>query len=316
MNRTFSALCICLLAVIPAFAQNPVQWSGSVPQSVSRAQEQSLPLLFWVSESADRGDDDDLRDAQEDSFRDRTVVAMIHKHFIPVRVSRNSRVIEEARQLGLPATIGLFAAVLSPDGKLLGEIGPGEIADPHAFAEKLAAIFTAYRDEFYQRVLRPLIENAESNKGQARLAAQTVWRLTILSADGDMVALAQLPNLSPTERSRLYNLLGSLGTRVCADFLLDLTTEGDKAAAAALAKAETGILEHLAADLPTLQGEVTPRQRAAYTASARLCRLTAPRDDAWWDKATAEERAAELERLARRSASVLEYWNEHEGRWR
>ena len=122
MIRTLIVAVVLFLASFtrPALAQNPVQWSGSVAQSVARAREQALPLLFWVSEGVDRGDDDDLRDAQMESFRDRTVVAIIHKRYVPVRVSRNSRVLEEAQKLGLPTTFGLFAAVITPEGKVLG----------------------------------------------------------------------------------------------------------------------------------------------------------------------------------------------------
>jgi hypothetical protein len=317
MKHTLLAVftALCLFAVLPARAQNPVQWSGNVSQSVERAREQGLPLLFWVSDGVDRGDDDGLRDSQEDSFRDRTVVAIIHKHFVPVRVSRNSRVLDEAQKLGLPTSFGLYAAVLTSDGKVLGEIGPGEIADPGVFAQRLVTIFTAYRDGLYQQVLSAEIENAEADKAKARRAAQTVWRLGILSADKGIIALTDRKDLTETERSRLCSLLASLATQPCIDFLLDKAAAGEKPAAAALRKAEPAALEWLLPEMPGESGEVSPRQLAAFQAAAAICKMPG-RDAIWWTMDPPPDRAGELARIATKARRVLEYWNETEGWWR
>lgn len=318
MVRILLSVAIVLLATLApsALAQNPVQWSGSVPQSVSRATELSLPLLFWVSEGNDFRDGNDLRDAQEESFRDRKVVAIIHKWFVPVRVSRNSRVLAEAQKLGLPTTFGLFAAVLTPDGKLLGEIGPGDIADPRTFATRLMNIFEQYAQEFYQRELLPRLENPEAPKSEARLAAQTVWRMGLVCADKGMIALAQRKDLTPTERSRVYTVLASLATKSCIEFLLAQSDAGDQEAAQALTRGGPGALEWLVPEMPGPSGEVTPRQMTAYQSVARLCRFPSPRDQAWWNKATPQERETELDRLKTKAAAVLEYWIESEGPWR
>ena len=64
--------------------------------------------MFWITQGSDVGDDDDLKDAQGESFRDPIVVAIAEHHYVPVRVSRNSRVLEEAGKLGLPTTHGLY----------------------------------------------------------------------------------------------------------------------------------------------------------------------------------------------------------------
>jgi hypothetical protein len=300
---------MCILCVVPAArAQNPDQWSGSVEQSVARAQEQTLPLLVWVT--GDRDDDDDLDDAQEECFRDPIVVDIIHRRYVPVRVARNSRAIETAARLGLPTEHGLYCAVLTADGRLLDSMGPGEVADPAAFANHLVAASDRYLDDLYETELRPLLEDLSTPKPQARLAAQTVWRLGIRKADGAIVGLLDRPDLTPSERSRLYSALAAIGTDASIEALLD--RPDDPAAMNALLRCEPGAIPQLLTEIPTAQDAADPRQLAAYRAVARICRLQNPRADQWWETAPEEARQAELERLSDRAHVVLEYWQQTE----
>jgi hypothetical protein len=296
-----------------AFAQNPIQWSGNTAASIARAQEQSLPLMFWVSDRADIGDDDDLRDAQEQSFRDPAVVAIAHRRFVPVRVSRNSRAMAQAEQLGLPTAHGLYLALLTPSGELLDTIGPGEIADAPTLALRLAAASRTYGEALYERDLAPVIRDKAAPKTDVRRAVQKVWRLGILSADHDVAGLLARQDLTPAERARIYAMLASLATGPSVDTLLAAAAEGNKDAASALARAEAGALEFLVAELPGAEGEPTPRQLAAYAAATRITLLPGTRPQTFWAKASSEERARELDLVRRRAESVLAYWQEREG---
>lgn len=310
---------LTLLFHTRSFAQNPVQWSGSVKQSVDRAVEQSLPLLFWVKEGSTR-DNSDLEDAQEDSFRDPTVVAYIHKHFVPVRVNRNSRVIEEASKLGLPTNFGLYCAVLTTEGVLLAEMGPGEVANPEVFAAKLVGAYSKYITDLYQKDLKPQIANLQTPKPQARLAVQKVWKLDIKSADADIINLLKREDLTPTETQRIYELLASLGTKASIEELLDRADQRDetKAATAALLKASPSAIEFLLPALPSptqsdespdSDFKLNPAQIAAYTALARLCRTTANSAD-WWSYAKPEDRQRELGRIQTKATAILEYYQD------
>jgi hypothetical protein len=298
------SFCACL-----SRAQNPVQWSGSVSQSVDRAAEQSLPLLFWVT--GGRGADDDLSDAQSECFRDPVVVGIVQKHFVPVRVSRSSNVIEQAEKLGLPTSHGLYCAVVTFDGKLMGQMGPDVVADPVAFAAQLNQAYAHFCQDLYERDLRPLLEDPAAPKEKVRLAVQTVWRLGIHQADGAVIAVLNRKDLQPSERSRLYELLASLGTQSCIAALLDRAD--DKAAAAALLKAEPGALDFLIPALPTEDGPVTARQMAAYQSVARICRMPSTISSAWWEKAKPDDRRKELEQLKARAQTVADYWHESQG---
>lgn len=292
---------------LAARGQNPVQWSGDTRGSVSLARERSLPLLFWVSGGRD-AENDDLEDAQEECFRDPGVVDYIKGHFVPVRVSRSSNVVEAARSLGLPTEHGLYCAVLTPEGKLVDRMGPGEVGDPAAFSAHLRSAFNAYCDNLYEKDLRPVLEDPASPKADARRAAQTVWRLEIRKADRAMIGLLARPDVTPAERSRLYPALAALGTELCVSTLLE---SADPKAAAALARAPLGVLEWIIPQLPGDEGAVGAKQMAAYRAAMQIARAGAPRAEAWWEKAKVEDRRKELERLKERARTVLEFSREH-----
>jgi hypothetical protein len=306
--------CIAILSALltPAAArgQNPVQWSGSVKQSVDRAAEQSLPLLIWVKDSHNEIDGNDLEDAQEECFREPKVVHMIQKRFVALRVSRNSRVIEEAGKLGLPTGFGNYCAVITFDGRLMEQMGPGEVAMPQAFLQKLNSGYSKFCDDLYEKEVRPLLENPSTSKSKQRLAAQTVYRLGIRQADTGIIGLLSRPDLLPHETSRLYDLLASLGTKASIDALLERASEAP--AATALGKAHPGALEWVLPELPAAEGEVTEKQFAAYAAAAKICH-TAAKASQWWEKSTAKLRQEELDRIHAKATVVMEYWREHEG---
>ena len=300
-------LLLILALTRPAAAQNPVQWSGNVSNAVSRAAEQSLPLLFWVTESEDDSDDD-LSDAQSHSFRDPGVVRIIRSRFVPVRVGRTSKVLKEAERLGLPTSHGLYCAVLTHDGRLLDQMGPGEIADPVAFAAHLESAFERHCDDLLQKEILPILNDPEATKARVRLAARTVWRLNIRKADKEVIRILDRTDLTPSERSRLYELLAALGTQNCIAALLDRAD--DKAAAAALQKADAAALEWLTPELPKDDAEITDRQLTAYLATARVCRMTATKPKEWWSKASQTERRKELDRVTAKAEAVLEFSRE------
>lgn len=314
-------LAITLLTFLQAahsVAQNPIQWQSSARAAIDRAAEQSMPLMFWITEREEAFDDDDLRDAQEHAFRDPAVVALAQKRFIPVRLSRsNSRVMEEARKLGLPADHGLYIAILSPEGKVIETINPGQVADPQALAVQLHTALRRYLDDLYTRQLQPVIASKEAPKQDIRRAVQTVWRLGILSADKDCIALLDRPDLTAVERRKLTSMLGAMATPACIESLLNLAASGDKDAIAALAQAEAGALETLLKELPRADSTDAPtaRQLAAYSAACRIARTQA-KPDTFWSQATSQQRAESVDSLRRRAEPILEYWNENAGRWR
>ena len=306
---------VLLAAAAVARAQSPIQWIGNSQTAIARAQEHQLPLMFWVTERRDVFDDDDLRGAQAQAFRDPIVVSIAHERFVPVRVARNSRVLAEAEKFGLPTGFGLYIALISPDGKLLGQIDPGQVADPDALAQQLTAVFRAYRDQLYTEKLKGAVTDLSAERSRVRPAVQTVWRLGILSADRDMVGLLARQDLTPADRSKIYMLLASFATQPCIEALVGAAEKGDKDAERALSRAEGGALEWLLATLPG-EGEATASQIAAYRAAMQVARAGSPKPEAFWKSAKPEDRTKEVEYVRRKAEPVLDYWRETVGKWR
>lgn len=313
MTRWMTFLIAALSAAGSAFAQNPIQWHGNAREAIARAKEQQLPLMFWVTQRRDLGEQDDLRDEEEHAFRDPTVVAIAQRRYVPVRISHTSRVDVELEKLGLPTGHGLYVALVTPSGDLLDTVGPMDVANPTALAQRLSAAYRKYADDLYERELAPVIRNQSAPKADVRRAVQTAWRLGVTSADKDIAALLARPDVTEAERGRIYALLASLATGPSIEALLAAAAEGSKDAAAALGRADAGALEFLLDELPGAEGEPSGRQLAAYQATARIARLPGAKPETFWMKAPAEDRAKELDVLKTRAESVLAYWKEREG---
>jgi hypothetical protein len=301
-----------LLTTAAASAQNPIQWQGNARSAVEHAREQMLPLMVWVYDSTDDGlggrgsDIDDLRDAQEDAFRDPAVVSLAHNRYVPLRLMRNSQNKAVLEELGLPTEYGLYVALVTTDKRLLDRIGIEDVADARALASRLAESSQKYTADLYQRDLRSVITDPSAKKPDVRKAVRAVWRLKILSADTDIVALLKRPDITPTERGRLYSLLADLGTPSCVSALLDAAAE-DKSAVSALNRAHAGALETLQRELPVCGQPATERQLTAYRAVVTIAKAGAVRPATFWTDTPQEKCEAELTRLKERAEAVLAY---------
>ncbi len=311
------AILLHLALAIAAPAQSGIRWSSNPQSSTARARELGVPVMFWVTERADVGDSvfEDFIDAQHDSFRDPVVRAIVERFFVPCRVARTSRTMPEAERLGLPTNFGLYIAIVTTDGKLIAQIDPGQVAEPEALAERLAAASRAYRESVYIDKLKPWLTDPAAPKTSIAQAVRTAWMLHIYAADKDIVALLARPDVNTQERSRLYQLFAAFATPPCITALLDAAPK-DKAAAAALDRAEPLALATLLDSLPPATGEVTERHLAAYRALTSLARIPVAKGAAYWPAATPEQRTAEVERVRTIARAVLDAWQEREGRWR
>lgn len=311
------AALLCWSLVQSAHAQSGIQWSSRPDQAVARATESGVPVMFWITQRAQSNDDEinDLRDAQKDAFRDPVVLTITERYFVPCRVARNSRVLAEAEKLGLPKDIGLHIAVVSPDGVLIDQIDPEQIASAEALADRLAAASRTYRDAMYSEKLKATLTNPETSKTKVRSALRTIWQLRMYGADQDIVGLLSRSDLVPDERSRLYQLLAAFGTEPCVNALLDAAPT-DAAAQSALNRADLAAIPALLDALPTADADPTPRQIAAYRAATSLVRTRNAKDEPFWTSATPDERARELDRVRTSGQAVFDSWHAREGRWR
>lgn len=318
LHAIAAAVLFCLALPQSVCGQSPIQWGGNARTAIDHAKQQSLPLLFWITDwtSAGTTAGDELENAQEEAFRDPTIVAIAKHCYVAIRVARNSRVIEECKELGLPTNFGRYIAIVSPDGKLLAQIEPGEVATPEHLVKRMAETYTKYCDDLYATTLKPIITNRESKKDAVRTAVQTVWRLHIGAADADLVALCDRPDVTQSERAKLYTVIASLPTKLGINALLDRAGKGDRDAIQALSRAEVPALEFLLPEMPTADGPApSERQMAAYTAAAKICGVVS-RADSFWKNAKPNDRTFELEQVHKAAGPTLNYWKTHDGRWR
>lgn len=317
LHVAVAVVAMALLATGTARAQSGIQWSQRPDAALERAREMDVPLMFWVTKRAKWDDEDakDLRDAQDDSFRESIVAMIAERYFVPCRVTQNSKVLATAEKLGVDITSENYIAIVTASGRLLDQIDPAQVASPEALAERLAAASRAHREAVYEGGLKETIANPQAAKSAVRTAVQAVWRLRIYGADAEIAGLLKRTDLTPPERQRVYKLLGAMGTPECTRALLD-AAGSDQEAASALARADVGALPTLLEALPAEEGEVTKRNIAAYRGAAALTRSTSNEPDDFWTKATPQQRAAALERLKTRAEAVYDAWYEREGRWR
>jgi hypothetical protein len=139
--------------------------------------------------------------------------------------------------------------------------------------------------------------------------------MRIYIADQEIVGVLSRKDLTPEERSRLYQLLASFGTAPCMEALLDAAPK-EKTAVAALARAEPAAIPSLLSALPPVDGEVSARQVAAYRAAVAIAQLRNPKSDTFWTTAKPDERAKELERVKAAAQAVFDSWQQRDGRWR
>jgi hypothetical protein len=299
------------------WAQSGIQWSANAKGSIERAAEMGVPIMFWLTEHADWDDDGlrDLKDAQQDAFRDSVVAGLAERYFVPCRVARNSRVLEEAQRLGLPTEVGLYIAIVTPKGEVLDRIDPGQVASAETLAARLSAASRAYREKTYAASLKATITDPEAQKSKVGKAVREVWRTRMYCADADVAKLLDRGDVTPEERQRLYQLLAAFGTPVCVEALL-VASEKDKRAGDALLKAEPAAIPALLQAMPGAQGEVSERQVVAYRAVAAIVKSRAPKDEKFWKDASNEERQKELDRVRSAAEAVHTAWEEREGRWR
>ena len=315
LHAIAAALFLSLALPHSVCGQSPIQWGGNARTAIDHARQQSLPLMFWITDWTSYGTTrgDELENEQEEAFCDPRIVSIAKHCYVAVRVARNSRVIEECKELGLPTNFGNYIALVSPDGKLLGQIVQSDVATPDVMVKRLAETYAKYCDDLYTATLKPIITNPESKKDAVRTAVQTVWRLKITSADTDWIALMDRPDVTQYERAKLYTLLASMPTKAGITSLLDRAAKGDRDAARALENAEAPALELLLPDMPSQDGPPpTERQMIAYTAAARICGAVA-RADSFWKTAKPADRAFELNAVKQRAEGALEYWKRREG---
>jgi len=306
------AIGLAVLATGIAEAQNPIQWVANGRQGIAMAKERELPLFFYVSGGRDGGRSNDLKRAQQATFRDPLVVSIAQKRFIPVRVARTSANRPIMEELGLPTTHGWYAALITPSGEMLEQIGAQQLADPAQVAETLARAFGTFRDQFFQAKLKPVFSRESLTPRDLTRTLKRVHSMVILSADETVAAQLDRPNLSNPVRKQIYDTLALLSTQTSVDTLMAAAPQ-DRLAATALRACRPGAADYL---LPYLSNEDTQVIALAYGALAHINKLSRPRPASFWSSDHADLKNQEIARVTERAQAAAARWNKTVGRFR
>jgi hypothetical protein len=297
---------VCLAACAAAQGQRPIQWMSNTQQGVAQAKRTGLPVLFYVS-GAGRNDDSDLENAQARAFSDPIVRGIAEERFVPVRLPRSNENRQMLQQIGAPSGIGLYLAVVTPDGKLIGTIPPGQAAEAKVLAGQMTALFRKYRADVFKRELKPVLEDKEAKQADIIKALKVVEKFLIVEADESVAKLLERDGLSKTVTKRVRDTLAELSTPKCVEVLLEAALQ-DKLAAKALARCTPAAAEAL---LPTLSLE-QPEEKflVVYEAVTKICKISKTKPRGFWSGPNPRLIAEEIERVKVEVRKAAKRWRE------
>lgn len=179
---------VSLSAAPVALAGNPIQWGADLQKGIATAQRNHRPLLLYVPGDSD-GDESDLEDAQDQTFRDDLVRRYVHQRFDPVRLSRSNPTERLLERLGVSSSYGLFLLAVTPEGELLARIKPASIASREQLLRALARAFRAYRTDLFEDELRESLTADESEPAELGSALKVIRNLLVLESDEAVASL-------------------------------------------------------------------------------------------------------------------------------
>jgi hypothetical protein len=288
-----------------ASAQVPIQWIETPERGVAMAKRTQRPLLFYVPGDSD-SDDSDLEDAQQRSFRDARIRTFVRERYIPVRLTRSNATRQLLSELNVTTGFGMFLLVVTPDGNVVGRIGPSVVAQQPQLLEALVTRFREYRDKLLADQLAPQLENKTLDDGQVRRALAKIREFLILTADDTVAALLQRPDLDDALRSDVYQTLSTLSTKASAEALLTAAAT-DEAAQRVLKRCTPAAAEHM---LPALIDDDGRLRWHVYEAVAAICDIDDTKSRRFWQIADSERTQREIDRVTRRVQQSARAWRE------
>jgi hypothetical protein len=294
-----------MVASAVAQGQRPIQWISNVEQGVARAQKVGLPVMFYVSGSS-RGDGGDLKDAQQRAFRDGLVGGIARERFVCIRLAQSTTTQKLLEEMGAPTRLGYCLVFATPEGKLIGMIPPGQVADARVLARQMTAMFRKYRSGVFERDIKPKLENNATRAGEIIKGLKLIEKLLILEADDSVVKLLERGGLSQTVEKQAYNVLAVLSTPKSSKALLEAGVES-KLAARALARCTPGAAEEL---LPALASENQDEFLIAYEAVTKICKIRGTKPKGFWSGKNQQLLADEIERVTNEVRKAAKRWRE------
>lgn len=318
---------VSLAAFALAQVQKPIQWISNVEQGVAKAKRSGLPIMFYVAGSS-RGDEGDLDDAQQRAFRDPLVRGMAEQRFVAIRLARSNATASLLEEMGVSgageagaqgggnrgargrsdraARFGMYIVCATPDGKLIGVIPPGQVAEQRVLARQLTAMFRKYRVGVFERDLKPTLEDEAARPADLMKALKKIDKFLITEADDSVVKLLERGQLGSTVEKQVYNVLAVLSTPRSVKSLLEAAPR-DKLAAAALARCTPAGAEVM---WSASKGGEMEQFVAAYTAVTKICKIRDAKPRGFWGGPRQQLIDAEIERVTQEVERRAKRWRE------
>ncbi|MFH1748690.1 MAG: hypothetical protein ABIG44_16775 [Planctomycetota bacterium] len=290
-------------ALAQAQSSQGIKWQTDPQQAIALSQQTKLPILFYVlAGSGDR--DNDIERAQRQALSDPRVL-MLSQRFIPVRLSRSKhRDLLEGFYLRKHSNMEM--SFVTPDGKQLGNLSTGGVANADSLSQKMALVFNTYRQQLFEQELKPIVDKADASPAELRQVLGVIQNFTIVGADGSLCNLVKRKGLDKQTLNLCYEVLAHLSTKTSVQKLLELSFDGDIKATQALTKCTPAAAETMLDQLVTEDGLV---RLDIYKACAKICQIKSVKSDKWWNNAKPQLFDKEINR-------VTEIVRETSARWK
>lgn len=299
-----SVLGIVACGLTASAAAQTVQWISNINQGVGQAKRTGLPLLLYVTGSEKEGGD--IKDNQQRAFRDPLVRDMIGARFVPVRQAYGSASKQILQEVGASPETRLAIVCITPDGKLVGTVGTGEIEEARALARQLTTLFRAYRTGVFEREVKPKLEDDATRPGDLVKALNLIEKLLITEADQSVAKLLENEKLTTTVRKQVYDVLAVLSTPPSVKALLE-AAGNDKLAATALKRCTPAGAEEL---LPALDLEQQGKFIVAYEAVTAICKIKGTKPRGFWNGKNERLLHDEIERVEAEVRKSAKRWRD------
>lgn len=292
-----------VLGVLAAEAQSGrgIQWTRDVKQGIATAQQNLLPMMFYVV-----GPTSDRPDAEKDqrrAFQDRRVLEQA-KRFVPIRISRSQHQ-DLLEKWGMSPNSNLDIVFVSPAGEKIDMIGAGGAGNPESLANKMFLVFQQHRNQIFSSELAPVLQKPDASAADMNKALKVIEQFVILTADQTLVSLLERPDLDQAVRKRVYEVLAVLSTPTAVQGLLDRSAQ-EPEAAAALTQCTPAAAEQM---LGELGGEDPARHLITYKAVTQICRIREVKPDKFWEGTNTQLKQKELERVKNLVQKTAKRWS-------
>lgn len=312
MHRTHPGVRILLLCAGGALAHAAlgqgggpgIHWGQDVPQAIEQARKSRLPLMFWViGSSSDRAEAEDTERDQIRAFSHRDVVEQ-SRRFICCKMPK-TRYKNELARWGL-VNPNLDIVFVAPDGNKIDELNATAAKNPESLAQKMALVFRSFRQDIYDKDVKPVLQNPEASAKELRTALGKVGELGIVSADKDVLDLLKREGLDAGITAQCLDVLSKLATRPAVEELF-ARAANDKKADELLRKcppiAAGYLLEHLG-------GADAARHVLAYDVICAVCKIKDAKKPAFWSGSNERIKNDEIKRVRKIAEQQAQRWRD------